>query len=86
MQMGLFSFISVLALSVGVAQFCVNLTSSDDSFRLPFIVISIRNKVEHILFAVHSNIAHIILNECKHYFVYSWTSVCRELKSHFLGP
>ena len=92
MQMGLLSFIPVLALSVGVAQFCVNLTSSDDSFRLPFIVISIRNKVEHILFflqthgAVHSNIAHIILNECKHYFVYSWTSVCRELKSHFLGP
>ena len=66
MQIGLLSFISVLALSVGVAQFCVNLTSSDDSFRLPFIVISIRNKVEQMQIqilpiqgALHSNITHI---------------------------
>ena len=66
MQIGLLSFISVLALSVGVAQFCVNLPSSDDSFRLPFIVISIRNKVEQIQIqilpiqgATHSNITHI---------------------------
>ena len=65
-QIGLLSFISVLALSVGVAQFCVNLPSSDDSFRLPFIVISIRNKVEQIQIQIlpiqgapHSNITHI---------------------------
>ena len=61
MQIGLLSVISVLALSVGVAQFCVNLTSSDDSFRLPFIVVSIRNKVEQIQIHKHHSVHSLYL-------------------------